>query len=212
MFFLPQNFLTEYSVLSGHCPGCQVSFVRETVPFSGENVVNGVLSGKTWHFPDGAASCRKDGECRFLWHGVVAGAAPRMAAEKTAYGEIQPLERAPFAECLQCVFGTCRSEAACRRFVRRDADPVEFYQDDERKYRDFFHDFSGSAMSVAACRILIMPVFAAFHVLFFRFGVLLCVVVRVCRSTGCVLPGGNGESVLCRGGSGSGSRELGGDV
>lgn len=147
-----------------------------------------------------------------LWHRVVAGAAPGMAAEKTAYGEIQSLERAPFAECLQCVFGTCRSEAACRRFVRRDADPVEFYQDDERKYRDSFHDFSGSAVSIAAGEILIMPVFAAFHVLSFRFGVLLCGIVRFCHSTGCALLRRDDRCCFCRGGSGPGGRELGGDV
>lgn len=64
-----------------------------------------------------------------------------MTAQKTADGKIKPLERAPFAERLERILGTSRREAACRRRVRRYALAIKCDKNNERKYRDFPHDF-----------------------------------------------------------------------
>ena len=66
-----------------------------------------------------------------------------MAAEETAYGEIQALERAPFAESLQSVLGAGRSEPAGRRLVRRNADLIEADERNEREDRYLFQDLHG---------------------------------------------------------------------
>lgn len=47
-----------------------------------------------------------------LRYGIVAVAAPRVAAENAAYGKIETFERAMLAERLKGVLGTCGSETA----------------------------------------------------------------------------------------------------
>lgn len=76
-----------------------------------------------------------------------------MTAQQTADGEIKPLERTPFAERLERILGTSRREAACRRRIRRYALAVKCDKDNERKYRDFPHDFSELAAVSLICRL-----------------------------------------------------------
>ena len=47
------------------------------------------------------------------------------------------------AERFKGVLGAGRSESACRRLERRDADLVELYQDDEREDQDLLQYFKG---------------------------------------------------------------------
>ena len=47
-----------------------------------------------------------------LRHGVVAVAAPGVAAEYAADSKVQALEGSVFAECLESILGAGRSEAA----------------------------------------------------------------------------------------------------
>ncbi len=77
-----------------------------------------------------------------------------MTAQQTADGEIKPLERAPFAERLECILGTSRREAACRRRVGRYALAVKCdNKDNEREYRDLPHDFRELAAVSLICRL-----------------------------------------------------------
>ena len=59
-----------------------------------------------------------------------------MAAEDAAYSKIKAFERSVFTEGLKSVLRACRSEPAGRRLERRDADLIEPYQEDERRYGD----------------------------------------------------------------------------
>lgn len=88
-----------------------------------------------------------------LWHRIISGPAPWMTAQQAADGKIKPLERAPFAERLECILGTSRREAACRRRVRRYALAVKCDKDNERKYRDLPHDFRELAAVSLICRL-----------------------------------------------------------
>ena len=63
---------------------------------------------------------------------------PRVAAQNPADCKVKSLERAVFPEGLESVLRTCRSESACRRFERRDADLIESNQENERRYGDLF--------------------------------------------------------------------------
>ena len=63
-----------------------------------------------------------------------------------SHRKVQSFYWAVFAERFEGVLGTCRSEPACRRFERRDANLIELYQDYEREDQDllqylqeFFH-------------------------------------------------------------------------
>ena len=66
-----------------------------------------------------------------LRHGVVAGAAPGVAAEDALEGEPEAFEGAVFAEGLKGVLRACGGEAAGGRFQRGDTQLIEFYQQDD---------------------------------------------------------------------------------
>ena len=68
-----------------------------------------------------------------LRHRVVAGASPGVAAEDALEAEPEALEGAVFAEGLEGVLGASGGEAAGRRLERRDAELIEFDQQDERR-------------------------------------------------------------------------------
>ena len=59
-----------------------------------------------------------------------------MAAQDPADCKVKSLEGAVFTEGLKSVLRTCRGEPACRGLERRDADLIEPYQEDERRYGD----------------------------------------------------------------------------
>ena len=61
---------------------------------------------------------------------------PWVAAQDPADSKVKSLEGAVFTEGLESVLRACRSEPACRRLERRDADLIEPYQEDERRYGD----------------------------------------------------------------------------
>ena len=88
-----------------------------------------------------------------LRHRIISGPAPWMTAQQTADGKIKPLERAPFAECLERILGTSRRETACRRRVRRYALAIKCDKDNEREYRDLPHDFRELAAVSLICRL-----------------------------------------------------------
>ena len=67
---------------------------------------------------------------------VVSVSSPRVATQDPADCKVKSLEGAVFTEGLESVLRTCRSEPACRRLERRDADLIESYQENERRYRD----------------------------------------------------------------------------
>ncbi len=64
-------------------------------------------------------------------NGVVAAAAPGVAAEQAPDCEPEAFEGAVFAECFEGVLGAGGGEAATRRFEGGDADLVEADQEDE---------------------------------------------------------------------------------
>ena len=70
------------------------------MPFRGEKCHSGHEKSHKGH---GKGSLR---------HGVVAVAAPGVAAEYAADSKVQALEGSVFAECLESILGTGRSEAA----------------------------------------------------------------------------------------------------
>lgn len=76
----------------------------------------------------------------FLRDWVISASAPWMTAQKPAYSQVKTLERTPFAESLERIFGTSRCEPASGWLIRGYTDLVELYQHYERKYRDFLHD------------------------------------------------------------------------
>lgn len=88
-----------------------------------------------------------------LRYRIIAGPAPWMTAQQTADGKIKPLERTPFAECLERILGTSRCETTCRRRIRRYALAVKCDKDNEGKYRDLPHDFRELAAVSLICRL-----------------------------------------------------------
>ena len=70
---------------------------------------------------------------KVLRYGVVAAAAPGIAAEYPLEGKPETLEWAVFAEGLQGILAAGGRETAAMRLERGDADLIEFYQNDERE-------------------------------------------------------------------------------
>ena len=56
-----------------------------------------------------------------------------MAAEYAFHTEVETFQGAVFAESLQCILRARGRESARGRFERRDAQLIEFYQQDERR-------------------------------------------------------------------------------
>ena len=77
---------------------------------------------------------------------VVTGSAPGMAAEDAFQREPEPLQRTIFAECLEGILGASGRKAAGRGLQRRDAQLVEFYQQDERRAQYLLQQFHRSAL------------------------------------------------------------------
>ena len=80
----------------------------------------------------------------FLRHRVVSVSAPGMASEDSSNCQIETLENSMFAECLERILRTGRSESACSRGQRGDAHLVEAYQGNEWEYQnlsDYSPDF-----------------------------------------------------------------------
>ena len=67
---------------------------------------------------------------------VVSVSSPGVASQNPADCKVKSLERTMLPEGLESVLRTCRSEPACRRLERRDADLIEPYQENERRYGD----------------------------------------------------------------------------
>ena len=87
-----------------------------------------------------AVVLRVVGVCRALFENlrnwVVTVSSPWVAAQNPAQRKVESLEWAMFAEGLKGILGAGRSESACRRLERRDADLIEPYQENERRYGD----------------------------------------------------------------------------
>ena len=69
-----------------------------------------------------------------------------MAAQDALEREPEALQRAVFAEGLQGVLAAGGGETAGRRFERRDAQLIEFYQQDERCRQYFLQPLHGSEL------------------------------------------------------------------
>ena len=61
---------------------------------------------------------------------------PRMTSENSPDGKIKSLENAMLSEGLQRILRACRSEAACCRRERRNAQLIESDQKHEREDQD----------------------------------------------------------------------------
>ena len=68
-----------------------------------------------------------------LRYGIVARAAPRVAAHDALQGEPTPFEYAILADCLDAILRAGRRKAARRRSQGRDAPLIEAYKPDEGK-------------------------------------------------------------------------------
>ena len=58
---------------------------------------------------------------------------PGVASEQSPDGKVQPLEKAVFPECFECILRACGRESAAWLLQRRDTDLIESYQEYERK-------------------------------------------------------------------------------
>ncbi len=85
-------------------------------------------------------------EKRQLRYRVIAAAAPGMATQESADGEVEAFEGAVFAEGFEGVLGTGRGEAAAGLLERGDADLVETYQEDEGRCRSLFDCWNESVL------------------------------------------------------------------
>lgn len=84
---------------------------------------------------------------------IVSRTAERMAAKDAAHAQVEPLERAVFAECLKGILRTGGSEAAGWREQRRDAFLIETYQENERRVQHLLHsDFTFHSFPAIFCR------------------------------------------------------------
>lgn len=72
---------------------------------------------------------------RALRNGVIAAASPGMAAQYPAQRKPEALQGTVFAECLQRILAAGGRKTAGRRFQRRYAQLIEFYQQYERSHK-----------------------------------------------------------------------------
>ena len=71
-----------------------------------------------------------------LWYRIIAASTPRVAAQKSPYRKVRPLDGAVSAESLDGILRAGGCEPAGWRFERTDADLVEPYQENEGRNGD----------------------------------------------------------------------------
>ena len=70
---------------------------------------------------------------KLFWDGIITASSPGVAAENSADGKIQPLERSVLAEGLQGILGTSGRKTAAGWRERADAHLIELDQEHKRR-------------------------------------------------------------------------------
>ena len=83
---------------------------------------------------------------------VISVPSPWVTTQKSAHRKVKTLERSVFTEGLKGVLRACWSESACRWFEWRDADLIEPYQENERRYGDLLKSRSELAHFLSISR------------------------------------------------------------
>ena len=84
-----------------------------------------------------------------LWHGVVAGTAPRMAAQDALDAQPAAFEDPVFQDGFDHILAACRRISAGRWRKRRDEDAVEINRQQKRFTNNYFPFILFSALHTA---------------------------------------------------------------